>query len=202
MAISIGIQTMGFDSCFLYTNVQPAHMKNLLIVLAFITLHFSAYSQKKKRKPLPPPPPVKEQLIYVPDTLSLQQYSSPILFQWTMNADATLPAGTVFKELIKVTYGQTEVNGYYSQAPLTIKKSKLQEEVLETKVPKMITRVDYYDANIADGIVTLKDRGNTIKALKIFYRKDKYPNYLKDLKTGQIYRFVQSDEMPIVPATP
>ncbi|TDO20599.1 hypothetical protein [Pedobacter duraquae] len=177
-------------------------MRKLLIFLVIMTLHLSSYSQKKKTRALPPPVPKDRLVEFKPDTLSLQEYSLPKLFQWTMNADVTLPAGTVFKELIKLTYGETEVNGYYSQLPLTLKKSKVQQEVLETKVPKMITKVDYYDANISGGIVTLKERGRTIKALKVFYDKNKYVSYLKDLKTGAIYKHIESAEMPVAPATP
>lgn len=172
-------------------------MKNLFIFLALMTLHFSSYSQKKKRRPIPPPPPKESVVEFTQDTLSLREYSSPILFQWKMNADTTLKPGTDFKEIIKLTYGQTEVNSFYSLEPLTLKKVKAGKDTPEIKIPKMITRVNYYDAVILNGIVILKERGRLVMSLKIIYDKNKQVRHLKDLKNGAIYLPIPSDEMPV-----
>ena len=178
-------------------------MKYTLIFLALITLHLSSFSQNKKKRALPPPPPpVKEIVDLYPDTLSLQEYSSPKLFEWKMNADITLKPGTVFKELIKLTYGVSEVNGFYSQEPLTLKKSKAGRAAMEAKVPKMITSINYYDTTIANGIITLKERGRLVMALKIIYAKSREVTSLKDINSGAVYEAVASDEMPVaVPVT-
>lgn len=170
-------------------------MRNLAIFLALMCLHFSSYSQKKKTRTTPLPPPKPSIIEFSRDTLTLQQYASPILFQWKMNADTTLKPGTVFKELIKLTYGQTEVNGDYSLQPLTLKKSKPGKAVLESKIPKMITRISYYNAKILNGVVILK--GEKTMSLKIIYDKNKQLNYLKDLDNGAIYRHIPSEEPPV-----
>jgi len=169
-------------------------LRNLLIILILLTCYFSSYSQKKKKRVIPLPP-YKEQDAPFQDTLSLQDYSSPILFQWEMNADTTLKPGTVFKELIKLTYGRTEVNGYYSEQALTIKKVKGIKNPQEIEIPKMITRVTYYDALISNGIVILK--GSKVMSLKIVYDKNKQVKHLKDLDNGNIYLHIPSDEHPI-----
>jgi len=170
-------------------------MKNLIIFLALVCLHFSSYSQKKKARPIPPPPPKASVVEFSRDTLSLQQYALPILFQWKMNADTTLKPNTVFKELIKLTYGQTEINGEYSLEPLTLKKSKPGKAVQEIKIPKKITRVGYYDAEISNGVVILK--GERTLSLKIFYDKNMQVSYLKDLANGAIYKNIPSEEQPV-----
>lgn len=170
-------------------------MKNLIIFLALMCLHFSSYSQKKKARSIPPPPPKASIVEFSRDTLSLQQYALPILFQWKMNADTTLKPGTVFKELIMLTYGQTEINGEYSLEPLTLKKLKPGKAVPETKNPKKITRVGYYDAEISNGVVILK--GDRTLSLKIFYDKNMQVSYLKDLANGAIYKHIPSDQQPV-----
>nr|WP_199082213.1 hypothetical protein [Pedobacter sp. ASV19] len=170
-------------------------MKNLIIFLALVCLHFSSYSQKKKARPIPLPPPKESIVEFLRDTLSLRQYALPILFQWKMNADTTLKPNTVFKELIKLTYGQTEINGEYSLEPLTLKKSKPGKAVPEINIPKKITRVGYYDAEISNGVVILK--GERTLSLKIFYDKNMQVSYLKDLASGAIYKHIPSEEHPV-----
>lgn len=170
-------------------------MRNLLIILVLMTCSFSSYSQKKKKN-LTPQPPLMEQAPPFQDSLTLQEYSFPILFQWELNADTTLVPGTVFKELIKLTYGRTEVNGYYSLQPLTLKKVKGIKNAPEIEIPKMITRVTYYDAAISNGIVILK--GSKVMSLKIVYDKNKQVKHLKDLDNGDIYLPIPSDEHPVV----
>jgi len=170
-------------------------MRNLVFFLALMCFHFSSYSQKKKTRTIPPPPPKSSIIEFSRDTLSLQQYALPILFQWKMNADTTLKPGTVFKELIKLTYGQTEVNSDYSLQPLTLKKLKPGKAVLENKIPKMITRISYYDVEILNGVVILK--GEKTMSLKIIYDKNKQLSYLKDLDNGAIYRHIPSEEQPV-----
>lgn len=170
-------------------------MKNLFIVLVLMTCYFSSYSQKRK-KSLIPPPPFKEQVPPVHDSLTLQEFSFPVLFQWKMNTDTTLKPGTVFKELIKLKYGRTEVDGYYSLQPLTLKKAKDILNPPEIEIPEMITRVTYYDAAILNGIVILK--GPRVMSLKIVYDKNKQVKHLKDLDNGNIYLPIASDEHPVV----
>ena len=173
-------------------------MRNIYIFFALMSLCLNSYSQKKKSRAVPPPP-VKESIVeFLPDTLSLQEYGLPKLFEWRMNADVTLKPGTDFKELIKLTYGQTEVNSFYSMEPLTLKKSKPGRTNPEVKIPKMITRVNYYDVNISSGIITFKERGRLVMSLKIIYAKNKEVSHLRNMKNGAIYLPVQSDEMPVV----
>ncbi len=173
--------------------------RNLFILLTLMTLSLSSYSQQKKKRPVPLPPPKANIVELSQDTLSLREFSSPILFQWELNADTTLKPGTVFKELIKLTYGRTEVNGDYSTKPVTLKKSKVAKEISDSKIPNTITRISYSDAEILNGIVILK--GERMMSLKIFYDKNKQVSYLKDLDNGAIYWHIQSDEPPVaVPA--
>ncbi|MFA6246584.1 MAG: hypothetical protein WC615_06565 [Mucilaginibacter sp.] len=107
--------------------------------------------------------------------------------------DTTLKAGTVFKEL---TYGRTEVNGYYSELALTQKEVKGSTNPAEIEIPKMFTRVTYYDAAISNGIVILK--GPKVMFLKIVYYKNKQLKHLKDIVNGNIYLSIPSDEHPVV----
>jgi hypothetical protein len=172
-------------------------MKNLFIFLALITLHFNSYSQKKKSRTVPPPPPAKV-VEFSRDTLSLQEYGLPILFQWKMNADTTLKPGTDFKELIKLTYGQTEVNSFYSLEPLSLRRAKGGKNDLEIKIPKMITRVNYYDVAIVNGVIGFKERGRLVMSLKIVYDKNKQVRHLKNLDNGAIYLPIPSDQQPVV----
>lgn len=169
-------------------------MRNLIFFLAFITLPFSGYSQKKNKNKLPSPPPAENLLVLSTDTLSLQEGAMPILFEWEMNADTTLKPSTVFKELIRLKYNATEVNGTYSLEPLTLKKAKGNRKSVVPEIPKKITAINYYDAAIANGILTLTERGRIVMRLKIGYDKNKQISYLKDLKGKKIYKHIESDE--------
>ena len=120
----------------------------------------------------------------------------PMLFQWEMNADTLLKAGTVFKELIKLTASETEVNSFYSTEPFTLKKVK-PGTTSEAKIPKMVTGINYYNASLSKGIVTLAERGRTVLSLKVVYDKNKQVKYLKNLNSGALYRPLPSDPGPV-----
>jgi len=171
-------------------------MKHLFLFSVLITCALNSFSQKKKSRPLPPPVPESKMVLPSQDTLSLTEYSSPLLFQWEMNADTALKSGTVFKELIKLKAGETEVNSFYSTEPVTLKKVKAGT-TSEAKIPKMITGINYYDASISKGIVTLAERGRTVLSLKVVYDKNKQVRYLKNIKNGALYRPIPSDPPPV-----
>jgi hypothetical protein len=167
-------------------------MKKLLPVLILLTLQLNGFSQKKGKRKIPPPVPPYKTVELSTDTLTLQEYALPILFLWEMNADTTLKPNTVFKELIKLTYGETEVNGNYSLTPLKLKKVNGNKNAREPEVPKMITRISYYQPAIANGVLTLKERGRPAMTLKIVYDKNKQLSHLRDVNTGAIYRHIEN----------
>lgn len=172
-------------------------MKYLFLFTAFILLHYNSFSQKKKARPEPPPPPKESIMEFSEKPFTLQPYSFPILFEWEMNADTTLKTGTVFKKVIKLTYEKTEVNGYYSQQEVTFKKSKTGLENSDRKIPKMITRIDYYDVEILNGVVIFKEGDRKVMALKIIYDKNNLVSRLKDVDDGTVYNRVKSEEHPV-----
>jgi len=173
-------------------------MKYLFLFTALIVLHFNSFSQKKKSRAEPPPPPKESLIEFSEKPFTLQPYSSPILFEWGINADTTLKTGTVFKKVIKLTYEKTEVNGYYSEQEVTLKKSKMGLENSERKIPKLITKVDYYDVEISNGVVIFKERDRKVMALKIIYDKNNRVIRLKDVDIGIVYSRVKSEEHPVV----
>lgn len=172
-------------------------MKYLFLFTALIFLHDNSFGQKKKARAEPPPPPKESIVEFSEKPFKLQPYSFPILFAWEMNADTTLKTGTVFKIVIKLTYEKTEVNGYYSQQEVTLKKSKMGLEDSELKIPKLITKVDYYDVEILNGVVLFKEGNRKVMALKIIYDKNNLVSRLKDVDDGTVYKRLKSEEHPV-----
>ncbi|RBQ02217.1 hypothetical protein [Pedobacter miscanthi] len=172
-------------------------MKFLFLFTSLIFLHFNSFSQKKKARAEPPPPPKESLIAFSEKPFKLQPYSFPILFEWEINADTTLKPGAEFKKVIRLTYEKTEVNGYYSQQAVTFKKSTTGLENTERKIPKLITKVDYYDVEIVNGVVIFKERDRLVMTLKIIYDKNNLVIRLKDVDDGTIYKRVKSEEHPV-----
>ncbi|RBQ11705.1 hypothetical protein [Pedobacter miscanthi] len=172
-------------------------MKFLFLFISLIFLHFNSFSQKKKARAEPPPPPKESLIAFSEKPFTLQPYAFPILFEWEINADTTLKAGTVFKKVIKLTYEKTEVNGYYSQQAVTFKKFGTGLGIPEREIPKLITKVDYYDVEILNDVIIFKERDRKVIALKIIYNKNNLVSRLKDVNDGTVYRRVKSEEHPI-----
>ncbi|SDH27163.1 hypothetical protein SAMN05421827_120100 [Pedobacter terrae] len=88
--------------------------------------------------------------------------------------------------MIKLTYGKTEVNDYYSQQEVTFKRSKKGLENSEREISKLIVKVDYYDVEILNGIIIFKERDRKVMVLKIIYDKNTLVSQLKDMDIGII----------------
>jgi len=89
------------------------------------------------------------------------------------------------------------VNSFYSTEPFTLKKVKSGTNS-EAKIPKMVTGINYFDASLSKGIVTLTERGRTVLSLKVVYDKNKQVRYLKNIENGALYRPIPSDPPPVV----
>lgn len=174
-------------------------MRNLILFLVFITLPFSGFSQKKNPKKRPIPPPVPEEYIakLSTDTLTLQDGALPVLFLWEMNADTTLNPNTVFKELISLKFGETELNSSYSLETITLKKTKGNKKLPAAVIPKVIVAQNYCDAELSNGILTLKARDKPIMKFRVVYDRNKQLSHLLDLSDNTIYKHIESDE-PVI----
>lgn len=173
-------------------------MKFLFLFTALILLHYSSFSQKKKPKAEPLPPPKEKIVEFSEKPFTLQPYSFPIIFEWEIGADTMLKTGTVFKKVIKLTYGKTEVNSYYSQQEVAFKRKKKGLENSEREIPKLIIKVDYYDVEILNGVIIFKERDRKVMVLKIIYDKNNLVSQLKDMDIGIIYNRVKSEEHPVI----
>jgi len=172
-------------------------MKCVFLFTALIFLHYNSFGQKKKAKAEPLAPPKESIIEFSEKPFTLQPYSSPILFGWEMNADTTLKQGTVFKKVIKLTYEKIEVNGYYSQQEVALKKSKTDLGNSERVIPRMIKRIDYFDVEILNGVVIFKEGGRKVMALKIIYDKNNLVSRLQDEANGMVYKRLKSEEPPV-----
>ncbi|TDQ08298.1 hypothetical protein [Pedobacter metabolipauper] len=163
-------------------------MKYLVLLLVLVSAN--GFAQKKSAKKAPakkiyhiPPainPPKEE-----PETTPM----FPQAFAWQINADTTLAANVVFREIIEISGNNVNSRASHKEEPVTLKRSKEKDYNVEEAVRSSITtQLKQYNSMLVKDFLTLTDKDTKAeRKFKLFYDQDKNIIRLQDVKTKKFY---------------